>query len=564
MSELHFFSDISLVLVLAAFLSLIMHFLRQPLVIGHILTGAIAGPLLLKDNSSSEILASLSSIGIALLLFIVGFEFSTKVFARLKKPILVITVIQVSFMTLVGAFTAKLFGFTAMESFVIGLALALSSTIIIVKVLSDKREITRLFAQIAIGILIVQDIISTLAKIGLAGQKTHDLESIIFLIARGVLLLLALYLISKFVLPKLTRTLETSKEALLVFAVAWGLGFAYIFELAGYSIEVGALFAGMAIASAPYVQEMSSRLKPLRDFFVIIFFIVLGQSLTSVNLTSVIVPAIIFSLIVLLLKPFIVMVSMGLLGYTKRASFKTALSMSQVSEFSLVFVVAAVASGVVSAQVQAVVSVTALVTFAASAYLMKYDDKLYIKLEHYLRLFERKIIRFEQAGEAHNYSIVVFGYRKGGQEFIRTFKAMKKRFIVVDYDPDAIELLDKQGVHLLYGDATDPELIEEIGLDHAKLIVSTISDYKTNEFLTHWIHNNNPNAVLICSAETATQASLLYSKGAAYVMMPHFIGSEKITTFIKRIGYKKSEFHKYRDKHLQYLQSHFDQTPSNE
>ncbi|MDB5186161.1 MAG: rane protein of unknown function, partial [Candidatus Saccharibacteria bacterium] len=269
----------------------------------------------------------------------------------------------------------------------------------------------------------------------------------------------------------------------------------------------------------------------------------------------------VFSGIVMLFKPLIVMMSLGLLGYTKRSSFKTAVSLSQVSEFSLVFVVAAVASGRVSEKVQAVISLVALITFALSAYLMKYDDTLYGKLERYLRLFERRVLDYERPGGVHGYPIVIFGYRKGGQEFIRTFKSMNKRFVVVDYDPEAIELLEAQKVNVLYGDATDPELIEELQLDRSKLVVSTISDYKTNEFLAHWLHVNNPQAVLISSAETASQASELYGLGAAYVMMPHFIGSEKISTFIKRIGFKKSEFHKFRNKHLQYLETHYSQEP---
>jgi voltage-gated potassium channel Kch len=212
--------------------------------------------------------------------------------------------------------------------------------------------------------------------------------------------------------------------------------------------------------------------------------------------------------------------------------------------------------------VQAVIGLTALITFAGSAYLMKYDDELYRMLEKHLRLFERKVTRFEQNGSLQNYSVVLFGYRKGGAEFIRTFRAMKKRFVVVDYDPDAVELIERQHVNFLYGDATDVELIDELNLHKSKLVVSTISDFATNEFLASWLKTNNPGAVFVASADTAYHAAHLYSEGAAYVMMPHFIGSEKISTFIKRTGFKKSEFNKFREKHLQYLETHYSEEPA--
>jgi Trk K+ transport system NAD-binding subunit len=156
---------------------------------------------------------------------------------------------------------------------------------------------------------------------------------------------------------------------------------------------------------------------------------------------------------------------------------------------------------------------------------------------------------------ANHFSIALFGYRKGGIEFIKTFQAMNKRFVVVDYDPEIVEILEKQHTHYLYGDATDPELLEEMHLDSTKLIVSTISDNKTNDFLAHWLATNNPEAVFICSADTIEQASDLYAYGASYVILPHYIGTEKITAFIKRNGFNKTEFKNYREKHLSTLLS---------
>ena len=152
---------------------------------------------------------------------------------------------------------------------------------------------------------------------------------------------------------------------------------------------------------------------------------------------------------------------------------------------------------------------------------------------------------------------MLFGYKKGGGEFIRVLRQMKKRFVVVDYDPDVIDNASNRHIELIYGDATDIELLEEVHLAHAKLVISTVGDHSTNVFLANWLERVNPHTVYICSADTPLQASQLYEAGASYVMMPHYIGSEKIGSFIKRNGFNKGEFKRFRDKHLLYLQTHY-------
>ncbi|MFO0971794.1 MAG: cation:proton antiporter [Candidatus Saccharimonadales bacterium] len=564
MHEASLFTELSMVVALGALIAGIMRFLKQPLIIGHIITGIIAGPAVLNIIHDESAFSVFSNIGVALLLFIIGLELSIKVFSRLGSVVFTTAAIQIGSVTLAGSIAAKLLHFGNLESFIIGLSLALSSTIIIVKLFNDKKEITRLYAQIAIGVLLLQDIVATGGKIFLAAkhQGSGSLLDIVLLLGRGIGLTLALYFISKYLLPKFTRALESSKELLLLFSLGWGLGLATLFQKVGFSIEIGALFAGVSLASIPYAREMASRLKPLRDFFIVIFFITLGHSMVPNQLGSVLLPALIFALLVVLLKPLSVLISMGAMGYTKRASFKTAVAMSQISEFSLVFLFAATSAGLASEKARAAVTLVALLTFAGSTYLMKYDDEIYNKLEGKLRLFERHVTKLEQKTALQHYPIVLLGYRKGGAEFIRTFRAMNKRFVVVDYDPEAIELLERQELNFLYGDVTDPELIEELNLEKSKLIVSTISDYNTNKFLAHWLSTKNPGAVFVCSADTAYHAARLYADGAAYVMLPHFIGSEKISSFIKRSGFSKSEFHKFREKHLQYLETHYAEEPA--
>ncbi len=312
---------------------------------------------------------------------------------------------------------------------------------------------------------------------------------------------------------------------------------------------MGALFAGVSLASLPYATEMAARLKPLRDFFIVLFFVVLGENLGFSQLQDSLVPALVLSLIVIIGKPIFVMSSLGVLGYTKLTSFKAAINLSQISEFSIILVVYAAGVGLVSSQLTAVITLVALITISTSTYLMKYDDFLYHLLEPKLRLFERKIIK-EHRHKRQSYPIILFGYHRGGHEFLQTFRDMKQRYLVVDYDPEVIEHLDRQGVRNVYGDATDEELLHEISANKAKLVVSTMSDMSVNRSLLGYLRYHNPSAVFICHADGYDQAADLYRHGATYVMLPHFLGSEKIGGFIKKHGFNHSAFDAYRKQHV--------------
>ncbi len=553
------YAELSLIISLGAALSFIVYKLKQPLIIGYILTGVLAGPALLNIITSDRAMTGMSEIGIALLIFIIGLELSPRVFFRLRKTIFFTTTIQIGAVSGLGFLIARNMDFGRMESAVIGLALSLSSTIIIVKLLSDKREITRLYAQIIIGMLILQDLFVTAGKFGLAARTTDGTtDDMIRLVILGIAATGVLYITSRTLVPHLTKAIGKSKEILLLFALGWGLGWSLLFREVGFSIEIGALFAGVSLAHLPYSREMTSRLKPLRDFFIVIFFITLGQGLLPDRLGEIAGPALILSAFVLLVKPFFVLISMGLLGYTKRTSFKTSVALGQISEFSLVFAIAAVHAGLARHEVAEILTLVAIITFAVSTYLIKYDDKLFSKLEKNLQLFERRKTIQDKKIVSRHFPIVLFGYRRNSGEFLKTFRKMDKRFVVVDYDPDMVEAMEKNNEEYQYGDATDSEFLEELQLEKSKLIVSTISDFKTNEFLGSWLKTHNPSAVFVCTSDNATNASKLYSEGASYVMMPHFVGNERLSAFIRKNGFSKTEFKHYREKHLAYLQAHYE------
>ena len=556
------FIELSLVIAIAAGMALVMRIIRQPLIIGHILTGIIVGPSLLHLLKTPTTITAFSDIGIALLLFIIGLGLNPKVIKEVGKVATAAGLLQVGLTTLLGWAGGRLFGLGQLQALLLGIALAFSSTIIILKLLNDKKEQSRLYGKIAIGLLLIQDLLAMAALLFISAQRHGgglSVHQLLYLLSKGALIAIPMFFIGSRILPRLHRLIAGSQEFLFLFGVGWGFGAAALFSRAGFSIEIGALLAGVSLANLPYSQEMSSRLRPLRDFFVIVFFIALGTRLGFGSIGHL-VPLIIFSsLVVIILKPLIVLGIMGLLGYTKRTSFKTAVATSQISEFSLVLVILANSLHLFSNSLVAATTLVALITIAVSAYLIMYSDQLYRLFEKYLALFERRKTNFEVESR-HHFDLILFGYAKGGHEFLQVFKALKRPFVVVDYDPEIIELLEHQKVEYLYGDVMDIELLEETGLDKTRLVVSTISDHAANLFLLHLLKKINPKCLVILHAETVEEAIELYNLNATYVILPHHLGSEKIGAFIRRNGLKRRGFREYREKHLAYLRLHYSAT----
>lgn len=554
------FTELSLVIVITTGVSLFMRWIRQPLILGYILAGLLVGPAFLGLIHSTETFEAYSKLGITLLLFIVGLGINVTELKKLGKVVILTALASLFTVGTLGFSSGVLLGFNRTEALIIAMALFFSSTIVIIKILSDKKEQNRLHGKVAIGVILVEDIVATFALLFIVATKAGglDVTDIGILLGKGALLLLLLAVSSTKILPRLSKYMASSQELLFLFAIAWGFGIATLFKLAGFSVEVGALFGGVALATSPYAQEIAARLKPLRDFFVVLFFITLGESLNITNLSSGIGPALLFSAIVMVLKPLTITTVMGFLGYTKRVSFKTGINLSQISELSIVLVVLAAASGLVRPEISAIITLVAIITIGLSTYLMHYDEQLFRYFDKFnIRLFEREVIHKERPG--HNgYPMLLFGYHHGGHEFIRTFREIGKKFLVIDYDPSVIEILQQLRAPYMYGDATDNELLDEIGLDSTKLAISTFTDFEASQHLVKNIHRINPNIVIICNANNHDEALKLYDLGSTYVMIPHHIGSEKISSFIKKSGLKKSEFNHFREKHLAYLQSRYE------
>nr|WP_283773433.1 cation:proton antiporter [Altererythrobacter sp. KTW20L] len=475
------FGEIAALLALAAVVGFIGLAARQPLIVSFIAVGLLAGPSVLGLVQSAEQIELLSELGIALLLFLVGIKLDVKLIRSLGSVSLLTGLGQVAFTSIFGFLIGLMLGLDQVTSLYVAVALTFSSTIIIVKLLSDKREIDTLHGQIALGFLIVQDLVVVLAMIVLSTigiGASDDGPGIPFVLISGLVMVGTVFVFIRFLADPLTSRLARAPELLMIFAIALAAMFAAVGDFVGLGKEVGGLMAGVALASTPFRETISARLAPLRDFLLLFFFLALGSSLDLSTLGSNVTAAIVFSIFVLVGNPLIVLIIMGTLGYRKRTSMLAGLTVAQISEFSLIFVAMGVTLGQVSPDALGLVTMVGIVTIAASTYMITYSHRLYDWLEPVLGVFERKGTPREPRDAAvisgAKYDVLVFGLGRFGSAIGRRLKEKGISALGVDYSPDAVHKWRSLGLEAEFGDMTDPEIIAELPIASAKWIISTV------------------------------------------------------------------------------------------
>lgn len=482
------FGEVAALLVMAAIIGLIGIILRQPLIVSFIAVGLIAGPSAFDVVRSDAQIGLLSELGIAVLLFLVGIKLDIKLVRSLGAVSLMTGLGQVAFTSILGFFIGLALGLDALTSLYVAVALTFSSTIIIVKLLSDKCEINSLHGQIAIGFLIVQDLVVVFAMIvlsavGIGTGEGHRSGNIFVVLGSGVVLVGLVVLFVRYAANPLTERLARAPELLVIFAIAQAAIFAAIGDFVGLGKEVGGLLAGVSLASTPYRETVAARLAPLRDFLLLFFFIALGATLDLSLLGAHVTGAIVFSLFVLIGNPLIVLAIMGWMGYRKRTGFLAGLTVAQISEFSLIFVAMGLTLGHVDKDALGLVTMVGLVTIAASTYMITYSHQLYGLFEPLLGIFERKGTPREPSDGVHHggnhYDVLIFGLGRFGTAIGLRLKNKGLRVLGIDFNPLAVRRWRNLGLDTEYGDATDPEFVAALPLKGTEWVVSTIPVHPT-------------------------------------------------------------------------------------
>ncbi|MCF6277041.1 MAG: cation:proton antiporter [Candidatus Magasanikbacteria bacterium] len=553
------FLQISVLFGITVSISLFIKLLKQPLIIAYIFSGLFVGPLFLNLIDGSEhYFESFAEMGIVLLLFMVGLGLNLEFVKKSGKTVAIGTLTQFAVTGILGFLIMYFLNFAFWPAVFIAVAITFSSTIIVTKLLADKKDLDTTYGRYMIGLLLIQDIIAVMLLIFINTSTSNGgvwYRVLGTTMGKGFVLVGVVYFLAKYILPKVIEKVANSGELLFIFTIAWCFGVASLVYMLGFGLEIGAVIAGISLGTSPYQTQISSRVKPLRDFFIVLFFIVLGSELQLGDIQQAIVPGAILTAFVLIFDPLILFIIMRRLKYTRRNAFLTSITTAQVSEFGFILIFAATGAGFLAGVELAILTIVALSTIIVSSYVITYNEQIYKKILPILKKFGKDV---QQEIEVKTeYPVWIFGYHRMGWKICEALKEKGMKFAVVDYDPNTIKKLKQRDIPAFFGDASDVEFLEELPLEKAKLIISTIPEVNDQKTLISHIRQHSKKIYIISTLFHVKYLRELYKEGADYVMLPHLLGGEWIANTLKENKWGKKLFNDLKKEQKEELKLRF-------
>ncbi|OYT43555.1 MAG: hypothetical protein B6U88_00625 [Candidatus Aenigmarchaeota archaeon ex4484_56] len=513
---------IGIIIIFSTFLGYIAKLLKQPTIIAYLIAGVILGPYGLSILSSKEEILFLSELGIAFLLFIVGLELNLWKLKKLGKEIIIVSLIQI---IIIFLSTYLIFNrlFNQIEALYLGISAAFSSTMIVVKYLSDKKKIGSLQGRLTTGILIIQDIVIIIIFSLLPNMFNPISIELLKLAINGIGLLCIAIVLNKLLFPFILRDAAKTRELFFLVSISTAFSFIILAYLLGFSIAIGGLIAGLAIATYPYNTEIESEIRPLRDFFLVILFATLGMQINIYLLLDYLQIILLLFLILLILKPLTIIGSLKIFGYNRRIPILVGIPLAQASEFSFIFAQEGLSKGYISQDFYSLVISVVFMSIAISPYLFSISTKLANKISR------EKINVKKKKFKNH---IVLLGCHKAGKYLVEN---LKNKIIAVDHDPDVIENLKSKNILCTYGEADNKDILKAVNVKEAQLVISAVPDLEANLFIVKTVKEINKDVIVIAKAFTISDALQLYFEGADYVVIPMKLTGEKLLNEVKKI-----------------------------
>jgi Kef-type K+ transport system membrane component KefB len=550
--------DIAICIIAAWVVAVISQVARQPLLLAYLAAGFAIGPNGFGWVTSPDSIATISSLGLSLLLFMIGLEIDLKKMASAGRVITITAITQILGCIALGWL---FFGFlgpgeTWLESLYLAVAAAMSSTVIIVKILSDKHELETLAGRITLGVLVLQDIATILFLAVQPNLNNPAIGVMILALGKVVLLMLVAYVVSRFVLPPIFKFVARLPELMLVGALAWCFALAGFANYLGLSQEMGALIAGVMLSTFPYALDVVAKVTSIRDFFVTLFFVSLGMTI-PVPTWNYMTWMLIFCLFIVGSRLLTVFTPLYLMKQGYRMSLLPAVNLCQMSELSLVVLALGKATGDVS---DTSIGIAAFVfSFLAvdTTYAILKNDYILQKTVPWLDRLGFHDIASVPAGNTdaeHLKRICLLGFSWTASSLLEEIShekpALLKDVLVVDFNPHVYELLRRRGVQVIYGDITSRNVLYHAGVAQAEIIVcslpNTILKGANNLKLLRQIRELNPKAQIVVHAEQLRDVPVLYAAGANYVSVPRLLEAADLLRAIEAaeknlLGAKRDE-----------------------
>jgi len=545
--------EIGIMIIIAAFFAFLVRLFKQPLIPAYIFTGILIGPLFFGLISDIHLITSLSEIGVAFLIFTAGLEIKFKKLKEVGKAASIGGTLQIAILFFAAFLISLWLGFTGKAPLYIGLVIAFSSTMVVIKLLSDKREINSLHGRLVLGILLIQDIAAIIALTLLTSDFT--MNSILVSLAKAGMFVIIAFFLTKIINP-IFRSAAKSPELLLLVSMAVLFAFSIGAFFAKLSLIIGAFFAGITLANSDYKTEIQGKIIPLRDFFAVIFFVALGMQLQLISREFALLLLILLGLAIIV-KPLIIMFLIRIFGYKKRTSFLTGNALAQTSEFSLIIATLGFGLGHITQGLFSVLVLLTILTMSFTTYLIGYEKTLFRWFSWPLNIFNKLGSRKENLEylEKNKKRVIIFGCHRMGSLFLKEFEDKKKEPLIIDYNPEIIKSLIKKKIPCLYGDFMNEEVLEKAEFRKAEIIISTIPDLEDNLLLIKKAKKLNAKAMVFVTARRISEALKLYDKGADYVILPQIISGQKGFELIQKMEKEKGELKQLKLQHIKFLNS---------
>lgn len=569
-------TSIGIAILAATVLAYIGHALKQPLLLCYLIAGIIIGPKIgfgfIEDVYDIE---TISHFGLILLLFLIGLEIDIHKLKASGRSLIVSGITQFPITVLLGLVFFVLIGFSVgggkYDLIYIACCCGLSSTAIVVKLLYSKFELDTLAGRITLGVLVFQDIWAIILLGIQPNLADPDILKILWSFGKGLLLVLMSLMVSKYILPRLFKSIAKVPEMVLVSSLAWCFlvcGGAAFFDL---SIEMGALIAGVAISTFPYNLDVIAKVVNIRDFFITLFFVSLGMQIPNpMDNLSILWIAAVASVFLIVSRFLSVFPVLYYLKNGLRVSLLTSINLAQVSEFSLVIASLGLAAGHITDYTMSVIIFVFVITSIVSTYMINYSDTIQKSMSVGIKKLGLKeietVIREKEIDP--DKEIALLGFHRIASSLLNDIihvnnvskVKLKDKLVVVDFNPEIHESLQMMGIKVVYGDISHMDTLHHAGLHEVKILISTIPDTilvgTDNLKIISHMKDICPHALIIVTAESVERAMMMYAEGADYVFLPRILASDKLIGMIDLVlNNKEGEFHRIKDREIEELKT---------
>jgi Kef-type K+ transport system membrane component KefB len=540
MTDFPILQSLGYILFTAAAAVLLLRVLRVPTIVAYMAAGLLLGPIggVLTVAESIELI---SEVGIALLLFLVGLELSLEKIRGVGRVALIGGVIQMATCALAGALLAVAFGLPLGSALVIALAVTFSSTVVVVKMLGEKRELSALYGRIAVGVLLVQDVAVALALTLFAGLQTPESTSDVPSVLRGVatafggmfVLAAVAAAAARWVLPRMFTWIRTSSETVFIWSLAWCFLFILAAEAMHVSVELGAFIAGVGLAQLHFAEELRRRVQPLVNFFLAVFFVSLGLQMQPGSALAHWPLLLALMAIVVIIKPAVLFATITRLGYGGRTSFLSSITLAQMSEFSFILAAVAAATGALPEEMLSVITLAGLITIATSSYLILWSERIYERIgdSRFMAILGRPGPLEPEAQPGLEGHIVVIGMNTLGVRIVHELAQRGERVLAID--TDAHKLRDLPARTLL-GSIDESGVLDEAHFTRARLVISALQIEDSNNLLAY--RCRTAGVPVSIHAFDPSLIDDLKDLGADHVIVPKHDGTRELALQLRRAG----------------------------